>query len=64
MAINLEIGLDSLVSSCCVGHDLTTDISVSDVLALIMVYWITFTVVLILLFAIGFNVPGIGAGTS
>ena len=35
-----------------------------DVLALVMAWWITFTVVLLLLFAIGFNPIGIGAGAS
>lgn len=35
-----------------------------DVLALIMAWWITFTVVLLLLFALGFNPIGIGAGMT
>ena len=37
-------------------------ISISDVLALISAWWITFAVVLILLSCVGFNAPGVGAG--
>ena len=36
----------------------------TDVLAPIMAWWITFTVVLLLLFAVGFNPIGIGAGMT
>lgn len=36
----------------------------TDVLAPIMAWWITFTVVLLLLFAVGFNPVGIGASTA
>jgi hypothetical protein len=36
----------------------------TDVLAPIMAWWITFTVVLLLLFAFGFNPIGIGAGIA
>lgn len=40
-----------------------TDLS-ADVLALIMAWWITFTVVMSLLMTVGFGPVGVGAGTS
>ena len=44
---------------------LVLTIDLPDILVVITAWWITFTVVLILLFvAIGFNVPGIGVGQS
>ena len=36
----------------------------TDVLALIMAWWITFTVVLVLVSALGFNPVGVGAGMT
>ena len=36
--------------------------AVTDVLAVIMTWWISFSAIFILLFCVGFNPVGIGAG--
>ncbi|KAA6409168.1 MAG: ifi-6-16 domain-containing [Lasallia pustulata] len=45
------------------GNNVLEWLKQPHVLVLITVWWITFTVVLLLLFAVGFNPSGIGAGT-
>lgn len=64
MGITSLNGSSNLVCDCAVLYFIIRTDRTLDVLAPIMAWWITFTVVILLLFAVGFNVPGIGAGTS
>ena len=64
-AIKSSNGSSSLVStSGAITTQMRILIGISDVLAPIKAWWITFAVVLILLSFVGFNAPGIGAGMS
>ena len=58
------IGLSSLVGNYWHSGFGRINNRLTDVLAPIMAWWITFTVVLLLLFAVGFNPIGIGAGMT
>lgn len=60
---NSPNGSSSLVNnSAAISTQMRILTSISDVLAPIFAWWITFAVVLILLACVGFNTPGIGAG--